>query len=61
VVVRCQTDDCSYITSSTTSECTFLSIQIRVCSFSTFYALGVMRVSGTLCCPTNCLCNCGII
>jgi hypothetical protein len=49
VVVCSKTCDCSYIMPLTMSEFTFLSIQIRVCTFSRFNALGVMRVSGSYC------------
>ena len=49
MVVCSKTCECSYVTPLTMSEFTFLSIQIRVCTFSKVYALGVMRVSDSYC------------
>jgi hypothetical protein len=49
VVVCSKTCDCSYVTPLTMSEFTFLSLQIRVCTFSKCYGLGVMRVSDSCC------------
>jgi len=49
VIVCSKTCDCSYITPLIMPELKFLFIQIRVGTFSKFYALGVMRVSGSYC------------
>ena len=46
MVICSKTCDCSYITPLIMPEFTFLSIQIRVGTFSKCYVLGVMRVSG---------------